>query len=250
MLSFITRLTSLHTVDALGFVLLTFNPYALCACCVQVAEKAKSIQPRTKANLHVSGQAVSCAGQPQVLASALEHLSHLQPHISELVLTHFTMSNALAEVLTAAVTAEQGWGGVRLSLAEVVWPASMARALKAPLPALHTLSIRRYGRDIALTDAMLAQLQRSGTTVNELRITDEGDMRLKSPVPPGTLLPFKKIRHRTDAGIALPYVLHHASLLGPGVPWENLVVDICLKRKQVRPCTSPDMHSMRTCTRA
>ncbi len=85
------------------------------ACCVQAAERCSKVKPASKAVLCVSGGGLSRATQLQSLSAALPLLSHLQPHISEVVLTYFTMNNALAEVLTAAVTAEQGWGGVRLS---------------------------------------------------------------------------------------------------------------------------------------
>ncbi len=215
--------------------------------CMQAVERCSKVRPASAAELRLSTQSMQHTDQPQALASALEHLSHLQPHISELVLTHFTMSNALAEVLTAAVSAKQGWGGVRLTLDEVFWPADQASTLTAPLPPLHALSFAAWPGN-GLTNSVLAQLQQSGTTISELRMYSAANsLLLTTPVPPGTRLPFDKIRYRDGGNDWLHHLVEQAALVGPSVPWEDVTLYLTLASAQVSTGTQSIVRCIAHC---
>ncbi len=171
------------------------------------------------------GRTLPHTDHPQALRAALPLLSHLQPHISELVLTHFTMSNALAEVLTVAVTTEQGWGGVKLSLTELTWPTdTTSTALTAPIPPLHALSFssgQHRARLCAMTDTVLAQMQRVGVRARELRFVKRCEIELHSTVQQGTQLPFDRIVERGwGSTMGLARLMEQSAYLGHSVPWE------------------------------
>ncbi len=209
--------------------------------------------PESSIELRLCGKDLSVTDQPAHFSAALPLLSHLQPHISELVLTHFTMSNALAEVLTAAVTAEQGWGGVRLSLRYVVWPTDAASTPTAPIPPLRALSFSSsdiYGSSCTypMTDTVLAQMQRAGVKASELHVAAGVELALKSPVPQGTQLSFGRVVHRLGHGdIALTTLLDQGKLLGSSVLWDLARIHLTLTMAQVRQSTIAPKELLAVC---
>lgn len=120
--------------------------------------------------------AVATADQPQALHTALSLITQLQAPGVELVLSDFTMSNALAAALSAAHAA--GWD--RISLFQLHWHPDTHIA--PPLPSFHTLDLSEV-----LTNELLSTLQGCVTAVDTLRVMDSG---LTQDVPAGTVLPW------------------------------------------------------------
>ncbi len=198
---------------------------------LQVSHKLASVE--IKGCTSVTLRAVADTDtQPAALQEALAALFPAIPQAPNpptLTLRNFTMTDALAAELAAAVAA--CWSG-RLSLLSCEWLTDTV--LSTPLPPLHTLDLCQ-----ALDDPTLESLLTGVSTVHELSVTDVCVSGTVEPRLGG--VPWERVRVYEARVVEW---LAQTEILGWGtVEWALDHLFISLTADEVRTCTHTHTHT-------
>ncbi len=197
----------------------------MCVCSAQVAEKLTHIEFRGHAAVSVSAYGIPPDAQPSALRAALPLIAPLHTPTVQLVLTNFTLTQALAAEITAVTAA--GWE--KPSLQRLIWPTDLS--LPVPLPPLHTLIPNR-----PLDDAFFPQLVQSVSSLEQLGVWG---VRLSvAHTNASARVPWRCVGLQRVPGVCgIRNWLQQAERVGPGVTWTVDSLHISLTLEEVRSYT-------------